>query len=125
MIVILNISSNLGPMNQHNNYNTNSTTLSKINGNLGLEELGIDLSLGIIKVNDKLQTSHRQIYACGDLLGGYNLLNIAQYEHLIDQIRKRFQGYKKCRHLICQAGGGRLCRISQNQRGAISATPLR
>lgn len=56
-----------------NNFNKNQETL-------GLEKLGIDLSLGKIKVNNKLQSSHAQIYACGDLLGGYNLPSLAQYE---------------------------------------------
>ncbi len=51
-----------------------------IRDELGLEKLGIDLSLKRILVNSKLQTRHRQIYACGDLLGGYNLFNISQAE---------------------------------------------
>ena len=33
-----------------------------------------------VHVNKKLQTSNPNIYACGDLIGGYSLLNIARYE---------------------------------------------
>ncbi len=33
-----------------------------------------------ISVNDKLQTTNPQIYACGDLLGGYSLANVDRYE---------------------------------------------
>lgn len=33
-----------------------------------------------ILVNRKLQTTNPQIYACGDLIGGYSLPNIAQHE---------------------------------------------
>ena len=66
--------------NQYHSYDGNSKELNNLTDNLGLKKLGIDLSLGRIIVNDKLQTSHPQIYACGDLLGGYNLPNIAQYE---------------------------------------------
>lgn len=56
-----------------NNFNKNQETL-------GIEKLDIDVSLGKIKVNNKLQSNHPQIYACGDLLGGYNLPSLAQYE---------------------------------------------
>jgi pyruvate/2-oxoglutarate dehydrogenase complex dihydrolipoamide dehydrogenase (E3) component len=31
-------------------------------------------------VNDKLQTTNHRIYACGDVIGGYDFANIANYE---------------------------------------------
>jgi len=34
-------------------------------------------------VTPKLQTSHDQIYACGSVLGGYRLADIAQYEAMV------------------------------------------
>ena len=37
------------------------------------------LKQGII-VNDRLQTTNKSIYACGDLLGGHSLPHMAQYE---------------------------------------------
>ncbi|NCO75393.1 MAG: FAD-dependent oxidoreductase [Cyanobacteria bacterium] len=47
---------------------------------IGLKSLGININKGKISVNKKLQTFHPQIYSCGDLLGGYNLDNITEYE---------------------------------------------
>ncbi|MEB3827310.1 dihydrolipoyl dehydrogenase family protein [Phormidium sp. CCY1219] len=51
---------------------------------LNLETLGVKFrptSLGKrVQVNPKLQTTNRNIYACGNLAGGYPLLNIAEYE---------------------------------------------
>lgn len=34
-------------------------------------------------LNTKLQTTHPQIYACGDAIGGYSLTNVANYEAAI------------------------------------------
>ncbi|BAQ60847.1 mercuric reductase [Geminocystis sp. NIES-3708] len=47
---------------------------------LRLDNLGIKSEKGKILVNNKLQTQHHQVYACGDLLGGYNLDNVTEYE---------------------------------------------
>lgn len=47
---------------------------------LNLEGVGVTPQQGKILVNPKLQTSNRRIYACGALLGGYNLPHLAQYE---------------------------------------------
>jgi pyruvate/2-oxoglutarate dehydrogenase complex dihydrolipoamide dehydrogenase (E3) component len=47
---------------------------------LKLETLGIKSQNSKILVNSKLQTQHSKIYGCGDLLGGYNLDNVAEYE---------------------------------------------
>lgn len=47
---------------------------------LSLETLGIKFQEKKIFVNSKLQTKHPQIYGCGDLLGGYNLDNLTEYE---------------------------------------------
>lgn len=48
--------------------------------NLRLETLGIKSQNGKISVNSKLQTQHSKIYGCGDILGGYNLDNVTEYE---------------------------------------------
>lgn len=45
-----------------------------------LETLGINCQENKIFVNSKLQTKYPQIYGCGDLLGGYNLDNLTEYE---------------------------------------------
>lgn len=47
---------------------------------LNLEGVGVKISSQGISVNDKLQTTNPRIYACGDVLGGYSLSSIAQYE---------------------------------------------
>jgi pyruvate/2-oxoglutarate dehydrogenase complex dihydrolipoamide dehydrogenase (E3) component len=47
---------------------------------LRLKKVDIDAKEGKISVNSKLQTKHPQIYGCGDLLGGYSLDNVTEYE---------------------------------------------
>ncbi|MBR8827684.1 MAG: NAD(P)/FAD-dependent oxidoreductase [Gomphosphaeria aponina SAG 52.96 = DSM 107014] len=47
---------------------------------LNLEGVGVEVGETGIKVNEKLQTTNPQIYALGDITGGYSLPNIAQYE---------------------------------------------
>ena len=48
----------------------------------GLNLAGIDVKYNVnrVIVNKKLQTTNRKIYACGDLIGGYSLPNIAIHE---------------------------------------------
>ena len=53
---------------------------SQINDGLGLGKVGVKLDRHRVKVNSKLQTDNQQIYACGDILGGYQIDNIAEYE---------------------------------------------
>lgn len=49
--------------------------------NLGLEELGIELSpRGTVVVNQHLQTSISHIYACGDVAGPYQFTHMASYQ---------------------------------------------
>ncbi|WP_155943880.1 dihydrolipoyl dehydrogenase family protein [Richelia intracellularis] len=48
---------------------------------LGLPKVGVKWhKYNQLKVNLKLQTNNRRIYACGDVLGGFNCVNIANYE---------------------------------------------
>jgi len=47
---------------------------------LNLEKVGVIWNRRGIKVNNKLQTTNPHIYACGDVIGGYPLANIANYE---------------------------------------------
>jgi pyruvate/2-oxoglutarate dehydrogenase complex dihydrolipoamide dehydrogenase (E3) component len=48
----------------------------------GLNLAGVDVKYNRhrVCVNRKLQTSNPHIYACGDIIGGYSLPNIARYE---------------------------------------------
>jgi len=50
---------------------------------LNLEAAKVKVDRYGIRVNQKLQTTHRRIYACGDVLGGYRFAHLANYEALI------------------------------------------
>ncbi len=47
---------------------------------LNLAAVGVKYNSRGLSVNKKLQTTNHRIYACGDVIGGYNLPNIASYE---------------------------------------------
>ncbi len=47
---------------------------------LNLEAAGVTVSQKGISVNEKLQTTNPRIYACGDVIGGYQFTHVAGYE---------------------------------------------
>ncbi|HYW18856.1 MAG TPA: NAD(P)/FAD-dependent oxidoreductase [Nodularia sp. (in: cyanobacteria)] len=47
---------------------------------LNLAAVGVKWRQRRLVVNDKLQTTNHRIYACGDVIGGYDFPNIANYE---------------------------------------------
>ncbi len=47
---------------------------------LNLESVSVDFTKKGIQVNGKLQTTNPAIYACGDILGGYNFANLTHHE---------------------------------------------
>lgn len=47
---------------------------------LNLEAVGVKGHRRRLVVNEKLQTTNPRIYACGDVIGGYQFTNIANYE---------------------------------------------
>lgn len=47
---------------------------------LNLEAVGVKWNRRRLSVNEKLQTTNPRIYACGDVIGGYQFANIANYE---------------------------------------------
>jgi len=47
---------------------------------LNLAAVGVKYNSHALSVNKKLQTTNHRIYACGDVIGGYNLPNIANHE---------------------------------------------
>ncbi len=47
---------------------------------LNLDAAGVKMGSGGIKVNSKLQTTNSRIYACGDVLGGYQFTHVASYQ---------------------------------------------
>ncbi|MBE9191471.1 NAD(P)/FAD-dependent oxidoreductase [Gloeocapsopsis crepidinum LEGE 06123] len=50
---------------------------------LNLKAAGVRSHCNRLVLNAKLQTTHPRIYACGDAIGGYSFLNIANYEAAI------------------------------------------
>jgi len=49
-------------------------------GSMGLEDIGVEYDRRGIKVDDRLRTSHKHIYAAGDVIGGYQFTHAAGYE---------------------------------------------
>ncbi|WP_407900450.1 dihydrolipoyl dehydrogenase family protein [Scytonema sp. NUACC26] len=47
---------------------------------LNLAAVDVKWDCDRLLVNDKLQTTNRRIWACGDVIGGYEIANIARYE---------------------------------------------
>lgn len=47
---------------------------------LNLAAVGVKWHRHRLVVNDKLQTTNNRIYACGDVIGGYDVANFANYE---------------------------------------------
>ena len=50
---------------------------------LNLEAAGVSINQLGIKVNHKLQTTNPCIYACGDVIGGYQFTHVASYEAVV------------------------------------------
>ncbi|MBZ8181608.1 dihydrolipoyl dehydrogenase family protein [Oscillatoria salina] len=50
---------------------------------LNLEVAGVEFGKKGIKVNQKLQTSNKRIYACGDVIGGYQFTHVASHEAVV------------------------------------------
>ncbi|MEO5702368.1 MAG: mercuric reductase [Gammaproteobacteria bacterium] len=48
--------------------------------NLGLEKAGIELENDNIKVDERLRTTNRHVYACGDITGGYQFTHMAEHQ---------------------------------------------
>ena len=47
---------------------------------LGLENIGVEFNPRGIKVDNRLKTNHKHIYAAGDVTGGYQFTHAAGYE---------------------------------------------
>jgi len=47
---------------------------------LNLDAAGVKLAKSGIEVNSKLQTTNPRIYACGDVIGGYQFTHVASYQ---------------------------------------------
>jgi dihydrolipoamide dehydrogenase len=66
--------------------------------NLGLEELGIELNPnGTISVNDYLQATYPNIFACGDVAGPYQLTHAAAHQAWYCAMNALFGRFRKFR----------------------------
>ena len=70
---------------------------------LGLEELGIELDRGSIKVNEKMETNLKDIYAIGDVIGGMLLAHVASAEGGI-AVTNALGGNSKMDYSVIPAG---------------------
>ncbi len=50
---------------------------------LNLEAAGVQVGKRGVTVNSKLQTTNSRIYACGDVIGGYQFTHVAGYEAVV------------------------------------------
>ena len=50
---------------------------------LNLEAAGVEYDKKGVKVNEKLQTTNKRIYGCGDVIGGYQFTHVAGYEAVV------------------------------------------
>jgi dihydrolipoamide dehydrogenase len=50
---------------------------------IGLEQLGIDISQGYVPVNEFLETKIKGLYAIGDITGSYQLAHVAAHQGII------------------------------------------
>jgi pyruvate/2-oxoglutarate dehydrogenase complex dihydrolipoamide dehydrogenase (E3) component len=50
---------------------------------LNLEAAGVVVGKNGIQMNEKLQTTNPKIYACGDVIGGYQFTHVAGYEAVV------------------------------------------
>jgi pyruvate/2-oxoglutarate dehydrogenase complex dihydrolipoamide dehydrogenase (E3) component len=62
---------------------------------LALESAGVEYDRRSIKTNKKLQTSQKNIYACGDVVGPYQFSHMAEYQAIIAARNSLFPWYKK------------------------------
>ncbi len=62
---------------------------------LNLEAAGVEVGKKGIKVDSALQTSNSRIYACGDVIGGYQFTHVAGYEAVVVLTNALFSPIKK------------------------------
>lgn len=68
--------------------------------NLDLEKAGVEYERQGIKVNEKMQTSTKHIYAVGDCCGGYQFTHVASYEAVVAVTNAILKGFDFIRELF-------------------------
>jgi len=69
----------------------------KANGNnLGLDKIGVEINKsGLLKVDDYLRTTVKNIYACGDIIGPYQFTHTASHQAWFAAVNALFSTFKK------------------------------
>lgn len=67
---------------------------------LNLEVAGVQVSEKGVKINSKLQTTNPRIYACGDVIGGYQFTHVAGYEASIVIQNALFLPFKNANYRV-------------------------
>jgi len=91
---------------------------------LGLEKIDIPFDQKGIKVNHYLRTSHKHIYAAGDVIGGYQFTHVAGYEGGVVLSNAIFHLPRKTNYTHvpwCTYSHPELASIGMNEKGAKAA----
>ena len=67
---------------------------------LNLEAAGVEVGKEGVKVNGKLQTTNKKIYACGDVIGGYQFTHVAGYEAVVVLTNALFFPFSKADYRV-------------------------
>jgi pyruvate/2-oxoglutarate dehydrogenase complex dihydrolipoamide dehydrogenase (E3) component len=91
---------------------------------LGLEEIGVELERGAIRVDDRMRTNLKHIFAAGDVNGGYQFTHAAGYEGGIVVGNTVFRVPRKADYANlpwCTYTDPELASIGMNENAAIRA----
>ncbi len=91
---------------------------------LGLEKIDVPFDRRGIKVNNYLRTSHKHIYAAGDVIGGYQFTHVAGYEGGVVLSNAIFHLPKKTNYSHvpwCTYTHPELASIGMNEKSAVKA----
>lgn len=88
---------------------------------LNLAGVNVKYNFSRVIVNQKLQTTNRRIYACGEVIGGYSSTSLAQYEANITLKNTLFIPWFKTNYFCIPWGVAvdpHLARVGMNERQA-------
>lgn len=96
---------------------------SNLNG-LGLDDIGVEIGKKGIKVDDRMRTNHKHIYAAGDVTGSYQFTHAAGYEGSIVISNAIFHLSRKVDYTFlpwCTYTDPELASIGMNEKAAKAA----